>query len=119
MIASSRMANVWSFDYANTYLNVNPWHEGAAKAIEYQSASDHMKLHHQQCADIRLLSSEKDILPPLMQWISDARSDGHDLLLSPSVRCPKAAEWARSCWPRSCSRPVRQGGEVHTSTTCW
>ena len=67
------------YNYADTYLNANLWHADAAKAIEYQSASDHMKLHYRKCAEIRVLSAAKDIIPPLKQWILDARSDGHDL----------------------------------------
>ena len=67
------------FDYAHTYLNAMIWHSDTAKSIEYQAASAHMKLHYRKCAEIRVLSAAKDIVPPLRQWILDARTDGHDL----------------------------------------
>lgn len=67
------------FDYANTYLNAMAWHSDTAKSIEYQAASDHMKLHYRKCAEIRVLSAAKEIIPPLKQWILDARAAGHDL----------------------------------------
>ena len=38
------------YDYANTYLNANLWHADAAKSIEYQAASAHMKQHYRKCA---------------------------------------------------------------------
>lgn len=67
------------YDYANTYLNAMVWHSDTAKSIEYQAASDYMKLHYRKCAEIRVLSAAKDIIPPLRQWILDARAAGHDL----------------------------------------
>lgn len=56
-----------------------PWHSDTEKSLEYQAASPHMKLHDRKCAEIRVLSAAKDIIPPLRQWILDARADGHDL----------------------------------------
>lgn len=67
------------YEYADTYLNANLWHADAAKAIEYQASSKWMKDHYRKCAEIRVLSAASDIIPPLRQWILDARSDGHDL----------------------------------------
>jgi hypothetical protein len=67
------------FDYAHTYLNAMLWHSDTAKSIEYQAASAHMKLHYRKCAEIRVLSAAKEIIPPLRQWILDARAAGHDL----------------------------------------
>lgn len=67
------------FDYAHTYLNAMLWHSDTAKSIEYQAATPHMRLHYRKCAEIRVLSAAKDIIPPLRQWILDARADGHDL----------------------------------------
>lgn len=65
--------------YANTYMNSLVWHSDTDKSLEYQAASPHMKLHYRKCAEIRVLSAAKDIIPPLRQWILDARTDGHDL----------------------------------------
>jgi hypothetical protein len=67
------------YDYAHTYLNAMVWHSDTAKSLEYQAASDYMKQHYRKCAEIRVLSAAKDIIPPLRQWILDARADGHDL----------------------------------------
>lgn len=67
------------FHYAHTYLNAMLWHSDTEKSIEYQAASAHMKLHYRKCAEIRVLSAAKDIIPPLRQWILDARAAGHDL----------------------------------------
>ncbi len=67
------------FYYANTYLNSVAWHSDTDKFQEYQAANDRMKLHYRKCAEIRVLSAAKDIIPPLYQWILDARAAGHDL----------------------------------------
>ncbi|MEI3867306.1 hypothetical protein V6S02_09470 [Microbacterium sp. CCNWLW134] len=67
------------FDYANTYLNAMVWHSDTNKSMEYQAASEFMKKQYRKCAEIRVLSAAKDIIPPLRQWILDARADGHDL----------------------------------------
>lgn len=67
------------YDHANTYLNAMAWHSDTAKSIEYQAAPEYMKQHYRKCAEIRVLSAAKDIIPPLRQWIMDARTDGHDL----------------------------------------
>lgn len=67
------------FDYANTYVNAMLWHSDTAKSIEYQAASANMRLHYRKCAEIRVLSAAKDIIPPLQHWILDARAAGHDL----------------------------------------
>ncbi|WP_100812123.1 hypothetical protein AB2L57_01785 [Microbacterium sp. HA-8] len=66
------------YDYANTYLNAMVWHSDTDKSIEYQDAAEYMKQHYRKCAEIRVLSAAKDIIPPLRRWILDARSDGHD-----------------------------------------
>lgn len=67
------------YNYANIYLNAMAWHSDTDKAIEYQNAPEHMKLHYRKCAEIRVLSAAKDVIPPLRQWILDAIQDGHDL----------------------------------------
>lgn len=67
------------YAYANTYLNAMVWHSDTDKAMEFQAASDYMKQHYRKCAEIRVLSAAKDVIPPLRQWILDARADGHDL----------------------------------------
>jgi hypothetical protein len=65
--------------YAHTYMNSLGWHSDTDKSMEYQAASPHMRLHYRKCAEIRVLSAAKDIIPPLRQWILDARAAGHDL----------------------------------------
>lgn len=76
------------YDYANTYLNAMLWHSDTAKSIEYQAAPEYMKQHYRKCAEIRVLSAAKDIIPPLRQWILDARADGHDLFDGRGCRDP-------------------------------
>ena len=67
------------YEYADIYLNANVWHADAAKSLEYQAASEFMKQQYRKCAEIRILSAAKEIIPPLHRWILDARAAGHDL----------------------------------------
>jgi hypothetical protein len=64
------------YDFANTYLNAMLWHSDTAKSIEYQAAPENIKQHYRKCAEIRVLSAAKDIIPPLREWILDARANG-------------------------------------------
>lgn len=67
------------YDYADIYLNANVWHADVDKSVEYQAATEFIQQHYRKCAEIRVLSAAKEIIPPLRQWILDARAAGHDL----------------------------------------